>query len=306
MGTSKPPEPLNVRKSIRSGAHAVARSASRLFAASLFLALCLAGTVRAAEEADRSALEDYAIWANRSLKSLPEGVQLLEPLARRLVELTSVRRREADADLEPLETDPELLPAARAHALDMLERGYFDHVTPGGLGPSDRVALLHRRLVGGVGENIAEHRGLSAGQLEAQVGPLAVKIMDGLIQSPAHRENILNPEYTHLAIAAVAKGEGLVVVQLFEARRALLAERLPLHVRRGEKLPLKFEQGQGLAVPAEYAYARPGQSVQELVALDLSSHEVAVGPGVYFLKFLFPTEQTDRFDVVDGPAIFVR
>ena len=108
---------MDVRKSIRSGAHAVARSASRLFAASLFLALCLAGTVRAAEEADRSRLEDYAIWANRSLKSLPEGVQLLEPLARRLVELTSVRRREADADLEPLETDPELLPAARAHAL---------------------------------------------------------------------------------------------------------------------------------------------------------------------------------------------
>jgi uncharacterized protein YkwD len=297
---------LNVDKSIRSGAHAVARSASRLLAASLCLALCLAGTVRAAEEADRSALEDYAIWANRSLTSLPEGVQLLEPLARRLVELTAVRRREANADLEPLHTDPELLPAARAHALDMLERGYVDHVTPGGLDPSDRVALLHRRLVGGVGENLAEHRGLSAEQLDAQVGPLAVKIMDGLMQSPAHRENILNSEYTHLAGAAVAKGEGLAVVQLFEARRALLAERLPLQVRRGEELPLKFEQGQGLAVPTEYAYARPGQPVQELVALDLSSNEVAVEPAVYFLKFLFPTEKTDRFDVVDGPAIFVR
>jgi uncharacterized protein YkwD len=203
---------LHVRKSTRSGAHAAARSASRLFAASLFITLCLASTLRATEEADRSALEDYAIWANRSLKSLPAGVQLLEPLARRLAELTSVRRREADADLEPLETDPELLPAARAHALDMLERGYFDHVTPGGLDPSGRVALLHRRLVGGVGENLAEHRGLSAAELEAQVGPLAVKLIDGLIQSPAHRENILNSEYTHLAIAAVAKGEGLVVV----------------------------------------------------------------------------------------------
>jgi hypothetical protein len=127
----------------------VARSACRRFAASLLLALCLAGTVRAAEEADRSALEDYAIWANRSLKSLPEGVQLLEPLARRLVELTSVRRREADADLEPLEADPELLPAARAHALDMLERGYFDHVTPGGLDPS---APAWRSCTGGWSE----------------------------------------------------------------------------------------------------------------------------------------------------------
>jgi uncharacterized protein YkwD len=140
----------------------VSRSASRLLAASLLVALCLAGTARATEEADRSTLEDYAIWANRTLKSLPEGVRLwlLERLARRLVELTSERRREANADLESLETDPELLPAARAHALDMLERGYVDHVASGGLDPSDRVALLHRRLVGGVGENLAEHKGL--------------------------------------------------------------------------------------------------------------------------------------------------
>jgi hypothetical protein len=71
----------------------VSRTASRLFAASLFLALCLAGTVRAAEEADRSTLEDYVISANRALKSLPDGVQLLEPLAQRLVELTADARR---------------------------------------------------------------------------------------------------------------------------------------------------------------------------------------------------------------------
>jgi hypothetical protein len=169
LGISKRTKLFNVRKSIHSGAHPVARSTFRLFVASLLLALCLAGTVRTAEEADRSALEDYAIWANRSLKSLPQGAQLLEPLTGRLVELTSVRRREADANLQLLETDPELLPAARAHALEMLERGYFDHVTPGGLDPSTRVALLHRRLVGGVGENIGEHRGLSAEHLEAQV-----------------------------------------------------------------------------------------------------------------------------------------
>ena len=284
----------------------MSRSASHLVAASLLVALCLAGTARAAEEADWSMLEGYAIWANRALKSLPEGVQLLEPLARRLVELTSERRREADADLEPLKTDPELLPAARAHALEMLERGYVDHVTPAGLDPSDRVALLHRRLVGGVGENLAEHKGLAAEQLEGQIGSLAVKIMDGLIQSPGHRENILNPDYTHLAIAAVAKGERVMLVQLFEARRALLAEQLALHVSRGEKLPLKFEQGQSLAVPAEYAYARPGQPIQELVTLDLSSAEVSIKPGAYFLKFLFPSEQTDRFEVADGPAILVR
>jgi hypothetical protein len=130
--------------------------------------------------------------------------------------------------------------------------------------------------------------------------------MDRLIRSPGHRENILNPDYTHLTISVAAKGERVVVVQLFEARRALFAEPLPLHMSRGGKLPLEFERGQGLSVPAEYAYARPGQPIQELVTLDLSSNEVVVEPGAYFLEFLFPSEQTDRLEVADGPAIFVR
>ncbi|MGH6915939.1 MAG: CAP domain-containing protein, partial [Geminicoccales bacterium] len=181
------------------------------YAATLLVAFWLSGPAAAADD-QRRTLEGYATWASATLEAPPAGVRLLEPLERRLVELTAERRREAGADLEPLQTDPDLLPAARAHALDMLERGYVDHVTPGGHDPSDRVALLHRRLVGGVGENLAEHEGLSAEQLEGQIGPLAVKIMDGLMQSPGHRENILSPDYTHLAIAAAAKGERVVLV----------------------------------------------------------------------------------------------
>jgi hypothetical protein len=42
------------------------------------------------------------------------------------------------------------------------------------------------------------------------------------------------------------------------------------------------------------------------VTLDLSSNEVAVEPGTYLLKFLLPTEQPDRFEVADGPAVIVR
>jgi uncharacterized protein YkwD len=280
----------------------VSRRAPLVVAASL--ALCLAGTARAADEADRSTLGGYGIWANGALEALPQGVQLLEPLAQRLTELTSEQRREAG--LGRLEADPELRPAARAHALDMLERGYNDHVTPDGLEPGDRVTVLHRRLVGSVGENLAGLEGLTAAQLEGQIGPLAAEIVDGWMESPGHRDNILGPDYTHQAMAAAAKGEAVVVVQLFEARRALLAEPLPLRVGQGETLPLTFEQGPGLAVPARYAYARPGQPAQELITLELSSNEVSVEPGTYVLTFLFPSGQAGRFEVATGPAIFVR
>jgi uncharacterized protein YkwD len=269
------------------------------------MAFWLAGPAMAADD-QRATLEGYAAWAQAALEAPPPGIQLLESLEQRLVELTAERRREAAVDLEPLKPDPALLPAARAHALDMLERGYVDHVTPEGHEARERTALLHRRLVGGVGENLAEHEGLNAEQLEGQLGPLAIKIMDGLMQSSGHRENILSPDYTHLAIAAAARGERVVLVQLFVARRALLTEPLPLRVGQGDRLPLEFEQGPGLATPAQYAYAHPDQSARELVALDLSSDEVAVESGTYLLRFLLPTEQADRFEVADGPAIIVR
>jgi len=283
----------------------VSRTCCGAHAAALLTACWLAGPAIAADD-QRATLEGYAAWAKATLEAPPSDIRLLESLEQRLVELTGERRLEAAVDLEPLEPDPELLPAARAHAVDMLERGYVDHPTPEGHGARERTAVLHRRLVGGVGENLAEHEGLSAEQLEGQLGPLAVKIMDGLMQSPGHRENILSPDYTHLAVAAAARGERLVLVQLFEARRALLAESLPLHVGHGDRLPLEFEHGPGLATPAQYAYGHPDQSVRELVTLDLSSKEVAVEPGTYLLKFLLPIEQADRFQVADGPAIVVR
>jgi uncharacterized protein YkwD len=270
------------------------------------LTLCLAGPAQAADEADRSTLEGYATWAQRALEALPEGVQLLGPLAQELAELTSEQRREADADLSPLEPDLELLPAARAHALDMLERGYDDHLTPDGLEPGDRAALLHRRLVGSVGENLAGLEGQTADQLEGQIDPLAAEIVHGWMESPGHRENILDPEYTHQALAAAARGEHVVVVHLFEARRALLAEPLPLRVAQGEKLSLRFEHGQGFAVPARYAYARPGQAAEELFTLELANDEVSAEPGTYVLKFLFATGQAGRFEVTSGPVLLVR
>ena len=59
-------------------------------------------------------------------------------------------------------------------------------------------------------------------------------------------------------------------------------------------------------MPAQYAYARPGQPAQELITLDLSIADVSVEPGTYLLEFLFPSGQPGRFEVAAGPAIFVQ
>ncbi len=54
---------------------------------------------------------------------------------------------------EPLALNPALTLAARLHALDMAQRGFFDHINPDGLSPTDRVQA--QGYAGSAGENIA-------------------------------------------------------------------------------------------------------------------------------------------------------
>ncbi|WP_287372489.1 CAP domain-containing protein [Oceanithermus sp.] len=100
--------------------------------------------------------------------------------------------------------------AARAHALDMLERGFFDHVNPDGLGPADRMWAAGVLEVT-VGENLAFYEGYTP---EYAAGV----VVDDWLRSPPHRRNLLKPEFTHLGLALVQRGDRIAVVQNFVAR----------------------------------------------------------------------------------------
>ena len=112
--------------------------------------------------------------------------------------------------LDALAWDDTAYRAARGHALDMLERGYFDHVNPEGEGPADRMwaaGVLEAR----VGENLAFYKGYSP-ERAARV------VVDGWLNSPPHRKALLDPGFTHLGLALVQKGDRVAVVQNFLAR----------------------------------------------------------------------------------------
>ena len=120
------------------------------------------------------------------------------------------------AGLRPLAFYPELYQAARAHALDMLRRGYFGHEGPGG--PS----LFERLWQAGVYElKVAENLYEIAGPyLPADLPKRAV---EGWLNSPGHRQNLLDPEFTHGAVAVVGEGGRYVVVQEYAYRPFPLA-----------------------------------------------------------------------------------
>ena len=277
--------------------------------AGLIAALVIGGAVAGAsqgsdqDDARRSVL-GYADWAEQVLAEPPAGIQFLPTLEDRLAERVSKAR--AEHDLGTLRRETGLRGAARAHAMDMLQRDYTGHIGPAGRSATERVGILDRRFIGLTGENLAENVGIPAAAVAGQVGPMALKLVSGFLDSPEHRKNLLNPDYTHQGIGAAAEGDRLIVVHVFGARRAALKEDLPLQVSQGATLPLAFEEGEGLSTPAKYAFARPSEPRGEVVPLDVALNEVVVEPGAYQLQFFLPTEQGNRFAVVPGPIVVVQ
>ncbi|MFF7522880.1 CAP domain-containing protein [Streptomyces pseudovenezuelae] len=129
-----------------------------------------------------------------------------EALARTADEVVVLTNRErARAGLPPLAVDPLLARAAQAYSTDMAVRAFYSHTSPEGTQPWDRAAAAGstRRSIG---ENIA------CGQRSA------AEVVEGWMNSPGHRANILKPDFTHIGIGFAGGGpSGTYWTQLFGA-----------------------------------------------------------------------------------------
>ncbi|MBZ9713176.1 CAP domain-containing protein [Deinococcus multiflagellatus] len=80
-----------------------------------------------------------------------------------------------------------LAAAARGHAADMAERGYFNHVTPEGRTPAQRMEAAGYRGWTQVGENIA-------------AGYTAQNVVQGWLDSPSHCKTLMDPGLKELGV----------------------------------------------------------------------------------------------------------
>ncbi|MFC8146214.1 CAP domain-containing protein [Streptomyces paradoxus] len=136
-----------------------------------------------------------ALWAR---PFTPDG---LAGTAAAVIDLTN--RERARAGLPPLAGDPLLTTAAQAHSADMVARAFYAHTAPDGSQPWDRAAAAGstRRAIG---ENIA------CGQRSP------ADVVEGWMNSPGHRANILKPGFTHIGIGFAGGGRaGTYWTQLF-------------------------------------------------------------------------------------------
>jgi uncharacterized protein YkwD len=100
--------------------------------------------------------------------------------------LSMVYQQRATAGCKPLTANSDLDELAQNFSDEMAARGFFDHTDPDGNTPWDRAKKLGISNLGG--ENIAR------GQADTQA------VMDAWMNSPGHRANILNCEYTTLGV----------------------------------------------------------------------------------------------------------
>ncbi|MGI8951122.1 MAG: CvpA family protein [Chitinophagaceae bacterium] len=127
--------------------------------------------------------------------------KIREDLEAKMLQLVNDERTKRG--LKPLVFDSALTEVARAHSADMLARGYFSHYTPEGKDPFDRMKEAGIKYTS-AGENLA-------------LAPTLSIAHDGLMNSPGHRANILNPAFGRVGIGILDGGiYGLMISQEFK------------------------------------------------------------------------------------------
>ena len=112
--------------------------------------------------------------------------------AREVLRLVNVERGNVGAP--PVLWDDALASVAYGHSVDMDRRDFFSHTNPSGQGPGERLSAAGVTGLTMWGENIAY----------GQSDP--ADVMQAWMNSTGHRNNILNPGFTHLGVGVHGPG----------------------------------------------------------------------------------------------------
>lgn len=120
--------------------------------------------------------------------------------------INQIRQQEG---LDPLQPNQQLAQVARDYSQQMANQNFFSHTSPQGETPAERVrsAGLHYRMVG---ENLFKATNVSS--------PVPAAV-EGWMNSPGHRRNILQSGYTRTGVGVWRDQNTYYVTQLFMRSR---------------------------------------------------------------------------------------
>ena len=125
-------------------------------------------------------------------------------------------RRTAEG-LDPIAWDETVADVARAHSVDMADRGYFAHETPAGDGPLDRFQM-EADYCRGYGENIAmtwvgtevrQPDGSGVDRYDS-TDELVEGLVEQWLASPPHREAMFEPAWDRGGVGVYVTDDGQV------------------------------------------------------------------------------------------------
>lgn len=196
-------------------------------------------------------LIDYVSNGQSCLASPPEAFRF-DPVTEQLF-IDAVNEARADHGLSALIVRSGLRPAARFHSLDMGLNEFFSHQTPSGRAHAARVAAFDRTLLAeGTAENLAQFgpsvcvdhrdREVSCARVRGFKPPtreyVASELHEKLMNSEGHRENILDPDMTHISVGVARNETGFYVTQLFADVLGTLSQPAPIAVSASQSLQL--------------------------------------------------------------------
>lgn len=120
----------------------------------------------------------------------PQTLSVDEATEQQMLVLVNQERQKFG--LKILVMDSEIMKVARAHSKDMWEREYFSHINPDGETPFDRMSKAGIKF-SRAGENLA-------------LAPTVEMAHQGLMNSPGHRRNILDPNFLRVGIGVIDGG----------------------------------------------------------------------------------------------------
>jgi hypothetical protein len=162
------------------------------------------------------------------------AVQLnVDEYAQRIFDATNKQR--VKQGLQPLIYEESLARVARNYSRDMGFNGFFDHVDRQGRRVADRqLADAPELLMTAIGENLSKNENSN---YEFDPEQTVRKWME----SPSHRQNLLNPGYTHMGVGVFMMGYKLYTTQVLGVPMLKRLSPLPESVSEGETYKIDFE-----------------------------------------------------------------
>jgi uncharacterized protein YkwD len=111
--------------------------------------------------------------------------------------------RERDGE-KPLKASPRLVVASRGHSYDMALRHYLSHDSPAGDTPAVRLQSVGVNYTE-LGENVYMERNVEARELPERA-------VEGWLNSPEHRANLLSPKFSATGIGVARSADGATYV----------------------------------------------------------------------------------------------